>query len=121
LALFAERGARLWLELELAGRTADPAARVLAEEACRLADRLDRLDAILRGESREWVRVDSAEGLPVLVVDKALGEARQQAVALKTILAELRQREAHAPAAPMGSAVDELAQKRADRLASSAH
>lgn len=120
MSLFGARGALLWQELTAAGRTADPAARVLAEEACRLADRLERLDAILRGERHEWLRVDSADGVPVLVVDKALSEARQQAIALKTILAELRQREAHASATPTG-ALDELAQKRANRVASRAN
>lgn len=114
------RGAQLWQELDAAGRTSDPAARVLSEEACRLADRLERLDAILRGEAHEWLRVDTQDGTSVLVVDKALSEARQQAIALKTILAELRQREAHAPAKPTGGALDELAQRRADRVASRA-
>jgi hypothetical protein len=66
---------------------------VLLLEACRIADRLDRLDAKLRGEDREWLELDEREdGRTVFViVDKALAEARQQATALKSIVAELRQ------------------------------
>ena len=61
---------------------------VLLEEACRIADRLDRLDAVLAGEADVWARLvhrtrtDSYE----LVIDSAMGEARQHALALKQLL-----------------------------------
>jgi hypothetical protein len=63
---------------------------VLLLEACRIADRLDKLDAQLRGE--DWLRflVDEAGTAVSVVVDKPLAEARQQATALKQIVAELR-------------------------------
>lgn len=87
----ASKGRRLWRELcEL--YDFDPAERVLLEEACRIADRLDRLEAALTGGEREWlrfqVRDDGAEVR--VVIDSALSEARQQANVLKQIVAALR-------------------------------
>ena len=91
----------MWRELAAEGLT--PSERVLAEEACRLADRCDKLDRILRGDTAEWLKfrlrdVDSDE--IVLTVDRVLAEARQQAIALKLILAELRQSRAARTAPP---------------------
>ena len=84
------RGRKLWREL-----TADepgPAERLLIEEACRIADRLDKLDAQLRGDAEAWLRfvVDDTGAEVTITIDRALAEARQQAVALKALLAELR-------------------------------
>jgi hypothetical protein len=90
----AARGRRLWRDLhEIA--SFDTAQRVLVEEACRMADRLDRLDAILRGEERELVTVVSdLNGEPVrLAVDAVLSEARQQQNMLKQLLVALRLRD----------------------------
>ena len=84
------RGRQLWQDLD--GEHAGPSERLLIEEACRLADRLDRLDAILRGDEHEWMRVRVGDGDEVtVVVDRALSEARQQQVALARLLGELRQ------------------------------
>lgn len=92
---FGPRGRDLWRSQQPKGGEPDLSAaeRVLLEEACRLADRLDTLDQILRGDTMAWLRVSVPEGSDVgtLIVDKALSEARQQQVALKTLLAELRQ------------------------------
>jgi hypothetical protein len=89
------------------------------EEACRIADRLDRLDALLTGEADAWlsfkINDDGAE--VTVVVDKALSEARQQAAVLKQIFAELRQKTGAAAAASGGSVLDQLAARRAARLA----
>jgi hypothetical protein len=97
---------------------------VLIEEAARIADRLDRLDAVLRGDEETWIRLagDLEDGEVRVVVDGALAEARQQATALKGIIAELRQAGASRQAAPQRgrSTVDDLARRRADRLAASA-
>jgi hypothetical protein len=85
------RGRRLWRELA-AGGALTAADAVLAEEACRIADRLDRLDALLRGDVDAWAYIDYPDNGPVrLVVNSALAESRQQAAVLKTICAELRQ------------------------------
>jgi hypothetical protein len=89
------RGRRLWREL-----TADeqpsliPTERVLLEEACRLADRLDTLDRMLRGDEDAWMRLRSMDddgSIVQVVINNLLSEARQQQVALKQLLGELRQ------------------------------
>lgn len=113
------RGCRLWRQLT-DGAELQPAERVLAEEACRLADRLDRLDAILRGDEDAWMRFRvNEDGTEVTVtLDKALSEARQQQVALKTLLAELRQSRGSKPQEQPkqeASRRDELAKRREER------
>jgi hypothetical protein len=84
------RGRRLWDEMSTL--KLGPAHVLLLERACRKADRLERMDAQLRG--RDWldvVEVPNADGAVVqLVVDKLLSEVRQTEVALKLDVAELR-------------------------------
>lgn len=111
------RGRRLWQEMS--GDTLESGKRVLLEEACRIADRLDRLDALLAGDADAWLRftVDESGTEVTVNVDKALSEARQQAVALKQLVAELRQGAATAKPETGGSVLDQLAAKRAARLA----
>ncbi|MFI2577709.1 hypothetical protein ACH5AJ_36550 [Streptomyces rochei] len=87
------RGRRLWRQLADDGPPLKPTERVLAEEACRTADRLDTLDRILRGDEDSWMRFRSMneDGTVVAVqITNVLSEARQQQVALKALLAELR-------------------------------
>lgn len=83
-------GSWLWREMTNDGFP-PPMQRLLLLEACRIADRLDRLDAQLNGES--WLRfLANDEGTEVtVVVDRVLAEARQQATALKQLVAEYRQ------------------------------
>lgn len=85
------RAARMWREED--GDTLTGGQRALLEEACRIVDRLDRLDAILDGDPGEWLRFRvSEDGSEVTVtVDRALDQARQQAAVLKQIIGELRQ------------------------------
>jgi hypothetical protein len=88
------RGRWLWRQLADGGADGGLVAEelVLLEEACRTADRLDRLDAILSGEAAEWMRwrVDESGTEVTVTLDRALAEARQQQVALKQLLGELR-------------------------------
>jgi hypothetical protein len=87
------RGRRLWKQYADDGAVLKPAERVLLEEACRTADRLDTLDRILRGDEGVWLRFRSLNddgSIVSVVINNALAEARQQQVALKTLLAELR-------------------------------
>lgn len=113
-------GRRLWDELggdrEGAGR------RVLALQACRITDRLEALDRLLRGDARQWLDIVETKGDPdrqELVIDKALTEERQQATALKQLLAELRQGGGE-QADQGGDILDQLAAQRAKRLANTA-
>lgn len=64
-----------------------PAHLVLLEEACRTADRCGLLDALIRGYVDDS---DSEEGRSGGIT-QLLAEARAQQVALKGIVAELRQ------------------------------
>lgn len=83
MADFGSRGSELWRRL---GQDSEfTPAGVLAVEACRTADRLEGLDRQLSGD--ELLRVESdRQGDLVLMVDKALIEARLQASALKALL-----------------------------------
>jgi hypothetical protein len=80
------------------GVTVGPAELVLVEETCRLADRLERFDSFLAGESDRWVQFREdleASGDDVrivkVVIDRSVSEARQYAIALKQLVGELRQ------------------------------
>jgi hypothetical protein len=67
-----------------------PAHKLLVDEAARMADRLDRLDSALNDKGT-WLRFEKADGGEIVVtIDSVLAEARQQATALKGIVAELR-------------------------------
>ncbi|MGX4657092.1 hypothetical protein ACWCHM_26085 [Micromonospora sp. SCSIO 07396] len=88
------RGLRLWQQVAAEPGELKPSERVLLEEACRVADRLDVIDRILRGDEDAWMRLHSANddgSIVKVVLNQALAEARQQQIALKTLLAELRQ------------------------------
>ena len=93
------RGSRLWAEITDL-HDLDPAQTVVLEEACRSADRLDELDAIIAGRGvlnlmrfrlRELDADDDSRLVSVEVrFDSALGEARQQQTVFKQLLAALR-------------------------------
>ena len=101
----AARGLRLWRDVAATGPELQPGERVLLEEACRTADRLDVLDRILRGDQESWMTFQALneDGSMVRVVlNSVLAESRQQQVALKQLLAELRQSRS-GPAAKPGT------------------
>ncbi|MEA5453291.1 hypothetical protein SPF06_01015 [Sinomonas sp. JGH33] len=80
--------AELWAALTADGDLT-PLMKPLAVEACRIVGRLDRLDRQLDGH--DWLRFHANEDQTEVTVyiDKALSEAREQATALKGIVAEL--------------------------------
>lgn len=103
----------------------DTARRVLLDEACRLADRLDELDRMLTGDAETWAYVREGRGDddPLqLVINSAMSEARMTATALRQIVTELSPRADAADAAPAvgGSVSDDLASRRAARRAEAA-
>ena len=70
----------------------DASQMVQLTEACRAKDRLDKLDALLRGDVDTWaeVYIDN-DGNPVsLRIDAALQRANDTANLLKQLLAALR-------------------------------
>lgn len=112
------RGRRLWDEM--GGDDLSGGRRVLLEEACRIADRLDALHKLLGGDARDWLSIVETKGHPdrqEIVIDKLLAETRQQATALKQIIAELRQSGADDGQERGVDILDQLAAQRAKRLA----
>ncbi|MFF8406911.1 hypothetical protein ACF06P_35450 [Streptomyces sp. NPDC015684] len=81
-----ERGRRMWRET-LASWSLNPAHLVLLGEACRIADRLELLDSMLRSLAGDVnPNVEQFADISGL-----LAESRQQSSALKLLLAEVRQ------------------------------
>lgn len=116
-----KRGADLWQAVHAEGPVPAGAGAALLE-ACRIADRLDTLHAILRGADQGWMRVQVGDGGEVTVsVDRVLAEARAQAVALKQLVAEVRQSRRGATDQPGRevSIFDELRARREARRAAS--
>jgi hypothetical protein len=76
-------------------RDDDPySVTVMVTEAARIADRLEKLAALLSGERSVWLSLKAGrDGQIDVKVDNALGEARHQATTLRGLLAEIhRQR-----------------------------
>lgn len=101
---------------------ADASVAVLVQEACRIADRLDALDEIVTGKA-EWIelmkfRMRLSDDVVVEVkFDNVLAEARQQASALRGLMAQLGAGKAGAvkTAAKEVDPLDALAARRAAR------
>lgn len=92
------------------------ADEALLTEAARIIDRLDRLDAVLAGDLSEWASIDYDGRTRRLVVDDALGEARQQANALRQIFSSLKVTGLELEETK-ADRVDEIGAKRAKRRA----
>lgn len=103
---------------------ADAAIEALLVEACRIADRLDRIHEI---ETRkvDWfellrfrTRTDAEDEITV-TIDNVIGEARQQANTLRAIVATLMQAKPAAGAVrlPAKNPLDELKLRRDQRKA----
>lgn len=87
------RGSRLW---QAYSEVVDgQKGLVLLEEACRIADRLDRLDALLVGDTDVWFRLlhNTRTEDYEIKVDAALVEARQQAAVLRQLLSSITVKE----------------------------
>lgn len=105
----------------------DAAVALIVQEACRISDRLDALDAIITGKA-EWIelmrfRMRLADDVIVEVkFDNVLAEARQQASALRGLMSQLGAGRAGATAAveKVVDPLDEIAARRAARGAGAA-
>jgi hypothetical protein len=87
-----DRGGRaLWRDITK-DRDLDPMQRVQLLEACRAKDRLDKLDAILRGDADTWTELQTNEGTGAtyIVVNAALDKANNTANLMKQLLAAMR-------------------------------
>jgi hypothetical protein len=125
-ARLGDRGAALWTEITDAHDLGAAELEILTE-ACRCADRLERLDEHLHDEDLSWLDVEKlrSDGATFRVtVDAALSEARQQQNILKQLIASLRlpdeatgkkpqRRGARGAYAPKSSGVSSLDRARA--------
>lgn len=88
---FDRRGQALWDEM--ASKLPGPLHRTVLVEACRMADRLDRMNGLLSGERESWALLrlspDDYNEITV-VITSIVTEARQYALVLKSLAAELR-------------------------------
>lgn len=121
-------GTELWDAISEANEL-DVSQQVQLLEACRAKDRLDKLDALLRGDADMWLSVkDFEDGRDsVLVINSALDKANTTANLLKQLLAALRlpdettgrkpqyrgPRGANAPKVPTSGRVSSLDRARA--------
>lgn len=89
------KGRKLWAEVHaLPNRNVGPGEAILLEEACRMADRLDRLARSLTGEAFAdyvWDEDASSDNQTVYVlhVNGAMAEARLLATALRGYMISL--------------------------------
>lgn len=113
-----DSGRQLWNEMRstVTGSLHMP----LLLEACRIVDRLDTLDRQLQGG--DWLRFrhHESEVEVTVYVDRVLVEAREQATALRGIVAELSKVAAQKPAQTSsgGGGLADLTAKIAERRAS---
>jgi hypothetical protein len=112
-----EPGAAAWdaiVDLKVWG----PGDLLILREVCRMVDRLDNLDRLLRADERTWARIEfNVEKREIeLVLDEALGESRQYASVLRQLLAQLDLPAAQEKAGA-GDGLDEILRARQAREA----
>ncbi|WP_169840382.1 hypothetical protein [Corynebacterium sphenisci] len=117
------RGQALWDSIT-ADYSLTPAALVLLGEACRTADRLERMAGALASGKQMWFELGEEDpdtgGIPI-VVNGLLGEARQAQGQLRQTLGQLGVVSVEATGADEpASVLDQLQAKRAARLAAAA-
>ncbi|GAA4120537.1 hypothetical protein GCM10022215_24280 [Nocardioides fonticola] len=85
-------GKRLWREIATEHEL-DAIQKVHLLEVCRMKDRLDKLDAVLRGDAEAWMTLipDDLDGQEFrLQVAGALSKANETANAMKQLIAAMR-------------------------------
>ena len=87
---FGPGGQQLW-DAITAAHELDAQQEVQLTEACRMKDRLDKLDELLRGDVGAWATIEDFDGHPsVLVISSALDKANTTANVMKQLLAAMR-------------------------------
>jgi hypothetical protein len=94
----------------------------LLAEACRVRDRLDKLDKLLRGDLDAWVCIVEGRTRVTLSIDDALGKSVSLAASLRGLLNDLPEpvTDAGKPGKTVtekATGLDQLAQRRAARAA----
>jgi hypothetical protein len=85
-------GRALWRAILKDHPKLDATQKVQLLEACRAKDRLDKLDAVLRGDADTWMRLThrAQTGDYELRIDAALSAANATANLMKQLIAALR-------------------------------
>lgn len=114
------RGLELWIEVTQA-HSLNASALVLLGEACRTADRLERMAAALSSRTTMWFEIGDIDqatelGVPV-IVNGMIGEARQLQTSLRQTLNTLGVLKVDAAEKVAKSPLDQLAERRKKRLA----
>lgn len=116
------RGAQLRVDL-LATKEYNAGELVLVEEACRMADRLEQFNDMITTKGlvdlMHFRRMDEGvneEAVIKVTVDGVLAESRQLQLAFQRIIGALKI-EPGAATAEKGDLSDDLASRRADRIA----
>lgn len=111
------RGAALWEEL--AKLKLDAGRRVLAEEMCRVADRMETLDKILQGDGEVWAYLvtDLFTEETSLKINGAVSEARAQQDNYRKMLATLYSGLDLKAAEPVADPLAAMREARARRVA----
>ncbi|QFG09030.1 terminase small subunit [Mycobacterium phage ThulaThula] len=91
-------GERLMAELAQPGDSY--ALTLLIVEACRMADRLEKYDALLEGREDAWMRLKLGRDTVEVQVDKVLAEARQCATVFRHYLADIDRKRDGTPPGP---------------------
>ena len=88
-------------------------------EADRIKERLDNLDRQIQGDPDAWLQIQlrMPDTVAEVYVDKALSEARQQALALATIAKSLASLAGEGEQEQEANAEDELVKRRQEREA----
>ncbi|AKF14361.1 terminase small subunit [Mycobacterium phage Phayonce] len=76
------------------------ALTLLIVEACRMADRLEKYDALLEGREDAWMRLKLGRDTVEVQVDKVLAEARQCATVFRHYLADIDRKRDGTPPGP---------------------
>ena len=85
-------GRALWDAVTADHDDLDQVQLVQLTKACRMKDRLDKLDELLRGDVSAWASIESSDGgrPSVLVINSALDKANTTANTMKQLLAAMR-------------------------------
>lgn len=119
-AFLRKRGRQMWDDLNEQFEFT-PQVRELAVEACRLADRLERMAAMLSSEHTMWFELGEPEELKSgetqvhIVVNNVIGEARQNQSALAVLLNKIGVADKATAKTGGESLTDQLARKRKER------
>ena len=115
------RGKRLFNNMRAQYPNLDPVQLELLVEAARTVDELERLNAIVRGDTDAWmfVRAPRNKAEYVIQIDDVVSQQRQLRLALRTITATLTVAGEVAPPQPQGGVNDIAAAAERRRAAQS--